>query len=66
MLQSGDSVRWDVGALGGEDVLRETDVSERDVIWMVLVDRWTARFTKAIFTLVCWVWFAKTSHDGHA
>lgn len=57
-------VRWNVGAFGGEDVLRETDVSERRIVWMSLVDG-PVRFTKAIFSGVSWVCFA-TSHEGGA
>lgn len=58
-----DNVRWNVGAFVGEDVLRETDVSEGDVVWMIFVDG-TVRFTKAVFFNVSWVWSAKTT-GGH-
>ena len=35
-------------ALVREDVVGETDVSEGDVVWMVLVDGWTASLAEAV------------------
>jgi len=50
-----------MGAFVGEDVLRETDVSEREGVWTVLVDGCTARVAKAVLFRVRWVGFA--GHD---
>lgn len=58
MSGAGDEVvRWHVDTLGGENILGEPRVSERDVVWMFLVDD-AVCLTEAVLSSVSWVWFA--------
>lgn len=52
-------------ALAGEDVVGETDVSEGDVVWTVLVDGWAASFTEAVERHIGTLVMTATRSDFH-